>query len=73
MIHIPDIRHKAADGESRHPTDHKQPKALPLQEESSTTYSQEKTMPNNIAQFFLTGIRCEDDLSDTALYEISHS
>ena len=61
MVHIPGVKHKAADAISRKPTGPSNPEKLPLSDDVAST-SELTASPgmDRYRQSFLTGIRCVD-------------
>ena len=61
IVHIPGLRHKAADAVSRHPTGPTNPDRLHLSDDIAAICNNEIPLPMSImGQSFLAGIRCHE-------------
>ena len=64
MVHVPGVKHKAADAVSRHPTGPMNPDMLTLPDDVAATSDSIVTHPlDPFGRSFLAGIRCEEPLS----------
>jgi hypothetical protein len=61
MVHVPGVKHRAADALSRHPTGPTNPERMLLPDDVAATTDSEATFPfNDLGYFFLAGIRSQD-------------
>lgn len=71
MVHIPGVRHKAADAVSRHPTGTKKPEMLVLPDDVAAAGDLPVPFPLEPAgHSFLTGIRCSEPSTRTCSLNI---
>lgn len=63
MVHIPGVRHKAADAVSRYPTGSKLPELLHLPDDVASTSDSASSLHTIFENSFLAGIRCTEPAS----------
>lgn len=73
MVHIPDVRHKATDAISRHPTGPTHPSLLTLPDDIATINQPTHLYQENLIQHpLLTNIRTKESPQDSCSFSIDH-